>query len=346
MTSGASESPESSSSAAASPTPATTAPRTTARQRLNARLPANRWARRAIWTVAGVLGLWAVGWLAVPPLLKWQAQKIASEQLGRAVTIGEVDFKPWTLELTLRNLAVAGAAGAPPQLQIQRAYVDADIESLFRLAPVMDAIQVDAPVVRLKHLGNGHYDVDDILAKFAARPQAAESGDPARFALYNIQVQGGQIDFDDQTVGRQHQVRDLRLDLPFVSNLASQREVKVQPKLAFVANGSAFDSSASALPFTDSRQTDAAFSFSKLDLAPYLGYLPAGLPIKLEAATLDADLRLGFEQTPQPSLRVLGGLEVSGLKAKDGQGADAVAFDGLKVQLADVRPLEGKIHLA
>jgi len=82
--------------------------------------------------------------------LKRQAQKIASEQLGRAVTIGEVDFKPWTLELTLRNLAVAGAAGAPPQLQIQRAYVDADIESLFRLAPVMDAIQVDAPVVRLR----------------------------------------------------------------------------------------------------------------------------------------------------------------------------------------------------
>ncbi|TXK33334.1 DUF748 domain-containing protein [Ottowia sp. GY511] len=342
MTSGASESPESTPSAA----PPTAPPQRPVGGRLKRHLPANRWARRAVWTVTGVLGLWAVGWLAVPPLLKWQAQKIASEQLGRAVTIGEVDFKPWTLELTLRNLAVAGAAGAPPQVQIQRAYVDADIESLVRLAPVMDAIQVDAPVLRLKHLGNGHYDIDDILAKFAARPQPAEPGDPARFALYNIQVQGGQIDFDDQTVGRQHQVRDLHLNVPFISNLPSQREIKVQPKLAFVANGSAFDSSASALPFTDSRQTDAAFRFSKLDLAPYLGYVPAGLPIKLEAATLDADLRLGFEQTPQPSLRVLGGLEVSGLKAKDGQGADAVAFDGLKVQLADVRPLEGKIHLA
>lgn len=247
------------------------------RQQLYARMPANRWARRAIWTVAGVLGLWAVTWAAVPPLLKWQAQKIASAQLGRAVTIGQVDFRPWSLELTLRDVAVAGANGAAPQLQVQRAYVDVALQSLFRLAPVIDAIQVDAPIVRLKHLGNGHYDVDDILARFAAQPhQPAETGDPARFALYNIQVQGGQIDFDDQTVGRQHQVRDLELSVPFISNLPSQRQVQVQPKLAFVANGTPFDSSAHALPFSDSRQTDAAFRFNKLDLAPYLGYLSAG----------------------------------------------------------------------
>ena len=289
------------------------------RQKLAARMPADRWTRRAVWTAVGVLGLWAVTWAAVPPLLKWQAQKIASAQLGRAVTIGQVDFRPWSLELTLRDVAVAGANGALPQLQVQRAYVDAELQSLFRLAPVIDAIQLDAPVVRLKHLGNGHYDVDDILARFAAQPQPAETGDPARFALYNIQVQGGQVDFDDQTVGRQHHVRDLQLSVPFISNLPSQRQVQVQPKLAFVANGTPFDSSAHALPFTDSRQTDAAFRFTKLDLAPYLGYLPAGLPIRLEAATLDADLRVGFEQTPQPSLRVQGGLEVSGLKAKDGQ---------------------------
>ena len=342
MKPGASESPDPKSVAESPPTPQ----RPRGANRLTGRLPANRWARRAIWTVAGVLGLWALGWLAVPPLLKWQAQKIASAQLGRAVTIGEVDFKPWTLELTLRDVTVAAAKAGPPLLHVQRAYVDGELQSLFRLAPVIDAIQLDAPALHLTHLGDGHYDVDDILARLAARPQSTEPGEPARFALYNIQVQGGQIDFDDQAVGRQHQVRDLHLSVPFVSNLPSQREIKVQPKLAFVANGSAFDSSAEALPFTDSRQTNAAFRFSQLDLAPYLGYIPAGLPIRLEAATLDADLRLAFEQVPQPSLRVLGGLEVSGLKAKDGQGADALAFDGLKLQLADVRPLEGKVHLS
>ena len=34
-----------------------------------------------------------------------------------------------------------------------------------------------------------------ILAKLAARPQPAEATEPARFALYNIDLSGGRIDF-------------------------------------------------------------------------------------------------------------------------------------------------------
>ena len=309
-------------------------------------LPANRWARRALYGVAGLLGLWALGWLAVPPLLKWQGEKIASGQLGRAVRIGAVDFKPWTLELTLNDVAVGGAAGAPDQLSVKRIYANAALQSLFRLAPVVDAIQVEAPALRLTHLGDGHYDIDDILAKLAARPQPAEATEPARFALYNIDLSGGRIDFDDRAVKRQHEVRDLRLTLPFLSNLPSERQIKVQPQLAFVANGSAFDSRAEALPFADSRQTDAAFRLTQLDLKPYLGYWPASLPIKLQSAVVDADLRLDFEQTPKPSLRLSGALAVSGLKSVDGQGADALAFDALKVQLAEVRLLQRKVHVS
>ena len=309
-------------------------------------LPANRWARRALYGVAGLLGLWALGWLAVPPLLKWQGEKIASEQLGRAVRIGAVDFKPWTLELTLNDVAVSGAAGAPDQLSVKRIYANAALQSLFRLAPVVDAIQVEAPALRLAHLGYGHYDIDDILAKLAARPQSVEATEQARFALYNIDLSGGRIDFDDRAVKRQHEVRDLRLTLPFVSNLPSERQIKVQPQLAFVANGSAFDSRAEALPFADSRQTDAAFRLTQLDLKPYLGYWPASLPIKLQSAVVDADLRLDFEQTPKPSLRLSGALAVSGLKSVDGQGADALAFDALKVQLAEVRLLQRKVHVS
>ena len=47
-----------------------------------------RWGRRLLWAVGALLLLWGLLWLAVPPLLKWQGQKIASEQLGRPVRIG------------------------------------------------------------------------------------------------------------------------------------------------------------------------------------------------------------------------------------------------------------------
>ena len=58
------------------------------------------------------VALWVVGWLAVPPIVKSQVEKIAGEQLGRNVTLGAVDFKPGSLELTVHDLAVARAAGS------------------------------------------------------------------------------------------------------------------------------------------------------------------------------------------------------------------------------------------
>ena len=302
--------------------------------------------RRLLWAVLGVLLLSALAWQGVPALLRWQGPKIAAEQLGRALQVGQVRFNPWTLELTIDDLALAGAAGAPPQLAVQRVYADAAWASIWRLAPVVDGLRIDAPVLRLAHSGDGHYDFDDILARLAARPPAPEAGKPARFALYNIDIQDGRVEFDDQAVGRVHQVTGLKLALPFVSSLPAAREVKVQPQLAFELNGGRFDSQAQALPFDDSRRTEATLRLQAQDLQPYLGYLPAGLPLRLQAAVLDADLRLRFEQAPAQSLRLDGTLALHGLKATDAQGEQALAFDTLSVQLAEVRPLEGVAHLA
>lgn len=304
------------------------------------------WVRRAVYGVAALLGLWLLTWLAAPPLVKWQGEKVASEQLGRKVSIGTVEFKPWSLELALQDVAVDGPGGGAPQLTVKRMYANAEIESIWRLAPVLDAIHIEEPVLKFVHQGGGRYDFDDIVARLAEPPAEPDTGKPTRFAFYNIQLDGGAIDFDDQAVGQKHEVRALRLTLPFISNLPSQREIKVQPHLAFVANGSSFDSRAQALPFDETRQTDASLKLAGLNLEPYLGYVPDGLPIKLHAATVDAEIRLGFEQAPEPSLRLSGHFEVSGLKSVDQSGAEALAFDALKVELADVRPLERKVHLA
>jgi uncharacterized protein involved in outer membrane biogenesis len=255
-----------------------------------------------------VLTLWVLGWLAVPPLLKHQVQKIASEKLGRTVTLGAVDFKPWSMELTLSDLAVATADGKADQVRIQRIYMDGELQSLVRMAPVVDAITVDGPVARLTHLGGGHYDIDDILKKLAPPPDQPPS-EPAQFALYNLALNGGSFDFIDNAVGKTHTVRDLRLGVPFLSNLGSRREVFTDPLLAFRLDGSAFDSSARTTPFAQTRKTDASLKLQALDLSPYLGYLPPGLPVHLKSAVLDLDVKLAFEQNPAPAVRLSGAVQ-------------------------------------
>ena len=151
------------------------------------------WIRRLLWATVALLLLALVSWLAVPPLLKWQAQLRLSEALGRSVTLGKVDFKPWALELALDDVVIAGAApAAEPLLKVARLRADLSLSSLFQRAPVIEALELDAPQLRLARTAPGHYDIDDLIARFTPKADAAPS-ELALFALYNLQVHNASL---------------------------------------------------------------------------------------------------------------------------------------------------------
>lgn len=303
------------------------------------------WTRRAAWALGGLLLLWALAWMSVPGLVKTQIEERGSALLGRKLTVGAVDFKPWTLELTVTDIAMATADGTARQLGIARVYVDGEMSSLFHLAPVLDAVEVDAPTLTLTRSSAGHYDIDDIIRRLSApSPQPASA--PLKFALYNIALHGGSVDFTDAPVARQHAVRQLELTVPFLSSLDAKRDVKVEPHLAFTLNGSAFDSAAQGTPFAQTRKGDAQFKVSHFDVVPYLPYLPADLPVQPKTGVVDADLRLNFVQTPQVALSLSGTVKVSNLKLANAAGADLLGVDAIQAELADVRPLEQRVKLA
>jgi len=309
----------------------------------------SRWLRRGAWALAALAAVWMLSWLVAPTLLKSQAQTRLSALLGRQVTVGQVDFRPWSLELSVSDLAVAGAeANAGPQLTVGRLYIDMEVQSLLRLAPVVDALVVQSPRLYLTHIGDGHYDVDDVLAKLtalAAEPAPAPS-EPLRFALYNLTLSDGAVTFTDAPKNKVHQLSHLQLTVPFLSNLDSKREVLVSPKLAFELNGSRFDSSANTTPFAQTHKTDAQLLVKDLDLAPYLPYWPASLPVRLGSAVLNADLRLAFEQTHQTAVKLSGELSASQVQLATAQaGTELLAFDRLRVQLKDMQPLVRQVQL-
>ena len=159
--------------------------------------------RVLLWVLAALLLLLALAWLALPPLLKWQLETRGSQLLGRELRVDELRFTPTTLALTLRGLSVGAAPGSPtpaPQLQIERVFVDLDARSLLRLAPVVEAIEIDAPKLRLARTSPGHYDIDDLLQRFSAAPAPQPPAEPARFALFNLRLSGGEVTLDDRPV--------------------------------------------------------------------------------------------------------------------------------------------------
>jgi len=301
------------------------------------------------WTVLAVLLLWGAAWLAVPPLLKWQLETRGSQLLGRELRVGEVQFAPTTLSLTLRELSLGAAPSAPdatPQLQIGRLFVDIDARSLLRWAPVVAGLEIDAPRLRLARLGDGRYDIDDLLQRFAPKPGDPPS-EPARFALFNLRVAGGEFSFDDRPVSRTHVLRKLRLDLPFLSNLPDDLQIKVEPRLAFELNGAAFDNHGQSTPFAAGHASEFQIRFDALDLSPMWAYLPATLPAQPVGGRLAADLTLRFEQPrdSEPRVELKGRVDLDAFSLKPPGDAPLLAWQRLRVQLADVLPLQRRVLL-
>jgi hypothetical protein len=301
-----------------------------------------RWLRRLAWALATIALLWAALWLAVPAL-KGVAERRLGETLGREVRIGAVEFAPWSLALTLRDLRIAGATPAdPPLLEVKRVHADAELSSLRHRAPVLAALEIDAPLLRIARLADGRTDVDDVLRRFAPpTPAASAAAAPARLALYNVKLEGGEVQLDDRLARQKHALRELVVELPFLSNLPVHVEVHVQPRLAFQLNGARFDSGAQTKPFTATRDTSAQLRIADLDITPWLPYLPQGLPARPQRALLSADLDLRFaladDGTPQVGLR--GEAAARDVVIADHAGAPLIAWQRLQFKLADVQPL-------
>ena len=307
-----------------------------------------RFGTRRTWLFAAVgalvvVVLWSAAWFYVPPLVVAQAERAASSLLGRQLSAGRVTFNPWTLELTLADLALAGGApGTPAQLEVRRVYADFAFASLLRFAPVVDRLEIEAPMLRVSRVDERRYDIDDVLERIAALPASAE---PVRFALHNIVVTGGAADFVDRPLATTHRMSGLELAIPFVSSLPSEREIKVEPHFAFVLDGSHFDSAGAATPFAERGNGELHVKLDGFAVAPYLGYLPRGLPAQLRAATLAADVVVAFEQRPRLSLNVSGVVGATGIEVVDAASHDLLKVGNVKVQIDELRPREQLVRL-
>ena len=95
----------------------------------------SRFASRRTWLWIAIAAialalLWSAAWFYMPPIVAAQAKDAAKSILGRELTLGRVTFQPWTLELTIDDLALAGpAAGAPPLFEAKRVYANVAVTS-------------------------------------------------------------------------------------------------------------------------------------------------------------------------------------------------------------------------
>ena len=302
--------------------------------------------RKTLLILAIVLVIFGLlGFLAAPSIIRSQIETRASAALQRPVTLGAVHLNPYTLRLGLDQLHIADRDGKSAFVDIDQTVLNASWTSLFRLAPVLDQLTLQHPQIHIVRTADQQFNFSDIIDRLNAKPSDPNAS-PARFALSNISVHNGDIQFDDQAMKASHHVEQLELGIPFIANLPSDTDVFVQPLLAMRVDGSPLRIEGHTKPFADSRESTVSFTLDRLDLSRYLGYAPAPLPVAIPNGLLSGTLELHFVQAkPTPQLQLTGNLQLDGFVLNSSKGEAITKLGHGTVQLIDVQPLLSRYRL-
>ncbi|HSZ80800.1 MAG TPA: DUF748 domain-containing protein, partial [Polyangia bacterium] len=298
-----------------------------------------RWPRRlAIGGALTLLVIVLAAFFVAPPIARSVAQKQLGALLGRKVSIARVRINPLTLSLTVEGFEIFEADGATPFVSFSRLYVNAQVSSIFRGAPVIQEVALESPhvhVVRTRTTPEAFADVDaaynfsDILARLAAMPKTPEpppkpDAPPPRFSLNNLHLSDGVVIFDDRTTGDHHEITALTIGVPFASTLPVYLDSFVEPGLSVSIDGTSFVAQGRTKPFKESRETVLELRLQALDLTRYLPFVPLKLPFAVESARLSLALDVGFargaDDAPKLTLEGTVGLDDLDVKEKHKTG--------------------------
>ncbi len=301
--------------------------------------------RRVAIAAAVVVAYGLIGFFAAPPLLRSLLADKLTQALRRRTTVEGVSFNPFALSVRVRGLTVREPGSEAVFVSLGELYANIKLTSILHLAPVLKELRLDDLHVHLVRNADSTYNISDLIAPTS--PPPAVPGKPLRYALNNIRLTGGSIEFDDRPVGKVHTVKNLYLGIPFLSNLPDETEVFVQPALRAVVNGTPVALTGRSKPFSGSRETSLDFEFNDLDLPAYLAYLPAPIRVKVPSARLAARLTLTFRQeTGKPStLELSGRAALRDVRITDTGGAELLALPLLDVRIAAADLLTGRTSL-
>ncbi|PRE21878.1 DUF748 domain-containing protein [Burkholderia multivorans] len=284
-----------------------------------------------------------LGFFAAPPLIRHIAEQQLSKQLDRPATIRRIALNPYTLNLEADSIHVGEHGGQGDFIDIAKLVVRPSWTSLFRGAPIVNEIRLDSPRFRIVRYDAQRFNFTDLIEKFST-PSKPDSK-PTLFSVSNIQINNGRIDFDDRLLNEKHVVDEWTLGVPYIATLPSKTDIFVEPKLRMRFDGSPIAIDGKTKPFAQSRESEIALKFDRLDVPKLISYVPAKLPVAVTSGLLSSDLSVNFVMSGDtPALRVSGTVDLTDAKVTGPASEPLFAARGVHVAAAGLEPLRNAMH--
>jgi hypothetical protein len=300
----------------------------------------------AIWAVSIFVGFGILLGLVAPPLLRGKIAETLSDKLHRQVSIEQIRINPYAMTVAIRGFLMKQRDGQSAAVSFDELLVNLQLQSIFRLAPVIKELRLVKPYVSVVRNDDLKYNFQDLIDEFTSGPSDPPGPTP-HFALNNIELVDGKIDFDDRPEQTQHVIDQIKIGVPFVSSLPSFVDIKVKPEFSAVINGAPFHFDGDSTPFKDSRESTLAIDFDKLEIAKYLEYSPVPLNFNAPSGQLHSKINVNFKTSKdQPSvLELSGNLGVTELEMQQKNGAPLLKLPSFEVLIDAIRVFASETNL-
>ncbi len=306
-----------------------------------------RYKKIAIGLAAFLVVIILFGFFALPPILKSVLVSKLSQNLNRPVSIGQIKINPLVLTLRINDFVVKEPASGGRFVAFKELFMDFEAISPFKRALFFREIRLSGPYIHVSRDAEGKYNFSDLMAKAASGTDTGKKSAPVRYSLGNISIKDGSIDFDDGPVNVRHQVREMNIGIPFVSNTPHYVEAFVQPAFSATINGEPYAVKGRVKPFAESRESNVEISMKGIDVTRYLPYVPVKTNFRVLPALVDVGATVSFIQYKEkgPSLVVSGNVGVTKVAIDDLAGNQLLRLPSLQIAIVSLEPFARKLHL-
>ncbi|MDQ5987293.1 MAG: hypothetical protein CSYNP_03033 [Syntrophus sp. SKADARSKE-3] len=295
-------------------------------------------------TLLALIGV--AGFFIVPPIAKSILTDKLSQALKRPVSIQSITINPYALSATIRGFEIAEPAGKEKFISFDELYVNLDSLSIFKRALILKEIRLAGPYARIIRNPDATYNFSDLLIKPAEKKEDKKA-DSFHFSLNNIHIEKGSADFWDGPKKTKHTVRDLKIAIPFISNMDYLIHQYTQPVLSATINGDPYLLQGRTKPFEDSLESYFDIDIKDIDIPYYLAYVPMDLNFKLLSGKVDTKLQIIFTEfkKKKPSLNIHGAVALRDLSIDDKKDHPLLRAPSVNVELAAIEPFTPLYHV-
>lgn len=311
------------------------------------------WLQKSAIIVALVLLLYTtVGFLLLPPIVKYVLRSQLSKHLQRETSIERLYFNPWALSLEIDGLKIKDKDSPESAfVAFKKFYGNLAGKSIFVFAPVVQQVELVEPYVRIVRIDREHFNFSDLLQQKEPEGTGEQPSDPAtlpKFSIKDLQVRAGKIEIADQLLQKDHTIADINFTIPAIDNLDPAKGAQFQPELTLAINNSPAHLSGDVQLLPEKRGAAVTLNFENVDLAHYSPYLPEGCRFTLTSGQFGMKTQITYDQpaAAEPTLKVTADASLSNLQVAAADGGELLGLEQLLVSGADFEVLAGRLHIA